>query len=335
MRLALYGCASQALQKDAMGIMKRERIDGFTNTRTVIALAGCAFGLGLMVIGLGVGFSSKDRVTSAVKEESTRKFPTWNIALGDLVILAREMGFDVRAGKETLIDETKVAGRIESQLQSLRELYRQETSKNSALMGGVVLQLSISSLGEVTKVREITSRISDNDFRTAVIAEASTWSFDQVLSEESTITCPLLFVREGMDITTLIQWEKSLLQPGDRPALAKLNLKVEPVPQITAVKNRSVRQASSKELAAAPPQPLPLPKVQSVADGALYQMKYSTVIRKEPNFSAAAVARFTTGTKVILLGRSGDWYEVRYDGGPRGFLRKEFIAPADSAKSNS
>jgi hypothetical protein len=64
-------------------------------------------------------------------------------------------------------------------------------------------------------------------------------------------------------------------------------------------------------------------------------MKYTTVIREEPNYSAAAVARFTTGTKVILLGQSGDWYEVRYDGGPRGFLRKEFIAPADSAKSKS
>ena len=315
--------------------MKHEQINGLTNTRTIIALAGCAFGLGLMVIGIGVGSSSKDRVTSAVKEESARKLPAWNIALGDLVILARDMGFDVQADKEALIDEAKVAGRIESQLQSLRDLYRQETSKNSTLMGGVVLQLSISSSGQVTKVRETASRISDNDFRKAVIADASTWSFDQVLSEESTITCPLLFVREGMDITTLIQWEKNLSQAGDRPALAKLKLDVEPSPQNTAVRNPSMRNTSSKEIAVAPPQPRPLPKAQSIGVGALYQMKYTTVIREEPNYSAAAVARFTTGTKVILLGRSGDWYEVGYDGGPKGFLRKEFIAPADSAKSNS
>jgi hypothetical protein len=315
--------------------MKREQINGLTNTRTIIALVGCAVGLGLMVIGIGVGSSSKDRVTSAVKEESAKKLPTWNIALGDLVILAPEMGFNVQAGKEALIDETKIAGRIESQLQGLRDLYRQETAKNSALMGGLVLQLSVSSSGEVTKVREITSRISDNDFRTAVIADASTWSFDQVLSEESTIICPLLFVREGMDITTLIQWEKSLTQPGDRTARAKPNLDIEPAPQITAVRNPSVRQTSSKQIAVAPLPRRPLPKPQSVADGALYQMKYTTVIREEPNYSAAAVARFTTGTKVILLGRSGDWYEVRYDGGPRGFLRKEFIAPADPANGNS
>jgi hypothetical protein len=311
--------------------MKREQINGLANSRTAIALAGCAFGLGL-IFGLGAGSSSKERVTSAVKEESSRKLPTWNIALGDLVILARDMGFDVQAGKDALIDEAKIAGRIESQLQNLRDLYRQEISKNSALMGGVVLQLSINSSGEVTKVREIESRISDNEFRKAVIAAVSIWSFDQVLSQESTITCPLLFVREGMDITTLIQWEKNLSQAGDKPALAKLKLDIEPAPQITAIRNPSVRQTSSKEIAVGP-QPRQLPKAQS--EGALYQMKYTTVIREEPNYSAAAVARFTTGTKVILLGQSGDWYEVRYDGGPRGFLRKEFIAPADSAKSKS
>jgi hypothetical protein len=312
--------------------MKREQINGLANSRTAIALAGCAFGLGLIIFGLGAGSSSKERVTSAVKEESSRKLPTWNIALGDLVILARDMGFDVQAGKDALIDEAKIAGRIESQLQNLRDLYRQEISKNSALMGGVVLQLSINSSGEVTKVREIESRISDNEFRKAVIAAVSIWSFDQVLSQESTITCPLLFVREGMDITTLIQWEKNLSQAGDKPALAKLKLDIEPAPQITAINNASVRQTSSKEIAVGP-QPRQLPKAQS--EGALYQMKYTTVIREEPNYSAAAVARFTTGTKVILLGQSGDWYEVRYDGGPRGFLRKEFIAPADSAKSKS
>ena len=312
--------------------MKREQINGLANSRTAIALAGCAFGLGLIIFGLGAGSSSKERVTSAVKEESSRKLPTWNIALGDLVILARDMGFDVQAGKDALIDEAKIAGRIESQLQTLRDLYRQEISKNSALMGGVVLQLSINSSGEVTKVREIESRISDNEFRKAVIAAVSIWSFVQVLSQESTITCPLLFVREGMDITTLIQWEKNLSQAGDKPALAKLKLDIEPAPQITAIRNPSVRQTSSKEIAVGP-QPRQLPKAQS--EGALYQMKYTTVIREEPNYSAAAVARFTTGTKVILLGQSGDWYEVRYDGGPRGFLRKEFIAPADSAKSKS
>jgi hypothetical protein len=311
--------------------MTREQTNGLKNTRTIIALAGCAFGLGLMIFGLGVGSSSKERVTSAVKEESTKKLPAWNIALGDLVILARDMGFDAKG----VHDQTKLAGKIESQLQTLRELYRQETSKNSALMGGVVLQLSVSPSGEVWKVREITSRISDNDFRKAVIAEASTWSFDQVVSEESTITCPLLFVREGMDITTLIRWEKNLSEAGDKSLVGKLNVNVESIPQIAAVKNPGVREASTREVAAPVPRPVPPPKAQAVAEGALYQLKYSTAIRNEPNYSAAAVARFAAGTKVILLGRSGDWYEVRYAGGPRGFLRKEFIAPVEATKRAS
>ena len=312
--------------------MTREQINSLKNIRIIIALAGCVFGLALMVFGLGVGSSSKERETSAVKEESTKKLPTWNIALGDLVVLAREMGFDAKGTRDTPIDQTKIASKIESQLQTLRELYRQETSNNSALMGGIVLQLSINSSGEVWKVREMMSRISDPDFRKAVIADASTWSFDQVVSEESTIICPLLFVREGMDITTLTRWEKSLSEAGEKSALGKLNTNLESVPQITAVKNR---EASSREVAAPLPRPAPLPKAQAFAEGAIYQLKYSTVIRNEPNFSAAAVARFAAGTKVILLGRSGDWYEVRYEGGPRGFLRKEFISPVDSAKSRS
>jgi hypothetical protein len=311
--------------------MRREQINDVKNIRSITALGGCAFGLGLMVFGLGVGSSSKEAATSAVKEPTTKKLPAWNIALGDLVVLAREMGFETKDGKETPIDQAKIAGRIESQLQGLRELYRQETSKNSTLMGGVVLQLSVTSSGEVSKVREITSRIADSEFRRAVIAEASTWSFDQVLSEESTIICPLLFVREGMDITTLIQWEKSLSQSGDKSAVGKLNINREPIQQVTAMS----RDVSTRGVAAPLSRPVPLQKAQTVAEGLLYQMKYSTVIRNEPNYSAAAVARFDAGTQVILLGRNGDWYEVRHDGGPKGFLRKEFIAPVDSAKSRS
>ena len=39
--------------------MTREQINDFKNPRTVIGLAGCAFGLGLVVFGLAAGSSSK------------------------------------------------------------------------------------------------------------------------------------------------------------------------------------------------------------------------------------------------------------------------------------
>jgi Bacterial SH3 domain len=315
--------------------MTREQINDFNNPRSIIGLTGCAFGLGLMVFGLAAGSSSNEPVTNIVKQESTKKLPTWNIALGDVVILARDMGFSVKASGETPLDETKVAGRIESQLQSLRELYREQTSKQPALMGGIVLQLTISPTGEVAKVREIPSRLDDSEFRKGVIAEASTWSFDPVLSEEWVITCPLLFVREGMEVTTLLQWEKNLSQAGDKPNLSKFNMSVGPTPRFAAVKNPVGREAPPKEVAVALPQPVAQANAQSAPEAALYQIKHSTVIRKEPNPSADAVARFSAGTKVVLVGKSGDWYEVRYDGGPKGFLRKEFITPVSSAKSKS
>jgi hypothetical protein len=40
----------------------------------------------------------------------------------------------------------------------------------------------------------------------------------------------------------------------------------------------------------------------------------------------------TIGTKVTVLGKQGDWLEVRTTAsGPTGFIRKEFVAPAEVA----
>ena len=304
----------------------------FNGMRTAIALVGCAFGFGLMVFGFGIGSSSKDRATSAVTQESRKKLPAWNVALGDVVVMARDLGFSVKAPNDAAVDETKIAEKIESQLQSLRKLYRQESSSNEKLMGRIVLQLNITASGEVAKALEVTSRISDSDFRKAVVAEASAWRFDQLLPEGATILCPLLFVREGMDITTLIHWERFLSHPGKTTVAGKNNGSAEPIQKIKRARNPRSREAASNKVAAAVYQAAPAATVHPAPGGAVYQMKYSTAIRKEPNFSATAVARFTTGTRVILLGTRGDWYEVHYEGGPRGFLRKEFVTPVNSAK---
>ncbi|MPZ76945.1 MAG: AgmX/PglI C-terminal domain-containing protein [Deltaproteobacteria bacterium] len=305
----------------------------FNGMRTAIALVGCAFGFGIMVFGFGTSSSSKNRATSAVTQQSSRKLPAWNVALGDVVVMARDLGFSVKAANDAAVDETKIAAKIESQLQSLRTLYRQESSRNEDLMGGIVLQLKINAAGEVAKTLEVTSRIGDSDFRKAVVAEASAWTFDQLLPPESTIICPLLFVREGMDITTLIHWERFLSHPGKTTVLGKNNHSAEPIQQIKRARNPRSREAASNKVAAAVYQAAPAAAVQPARGGAVYQMKYSTAIREEPKFSATAVARFATGTKVTLLGKRGDWYEVHYEGGPRGFLRKEFVAPVNSANA--
>jgi hypothetical protein len=69
------------------------------------------------------------------------------------------------------------------------------------------------------------------------------------------------------------------------------------------------------------------------ADAKEFHIKYATSLRRNPNFSAPSLATFTIGTKVTMLGRQGDWLEVRSTPhGPTGFIRKEFVTPIEVAR---
>lgn len=297
--------------------------------KIVIALSSCVFGLGLILYGFGAGLKSSKPEAAAEANppaQAPRKKPVhaWNMALGDVVIVAQELGFSVASAKTSTIEQSKVLARIDSQLQKLRELYRQEGEKNPGLMGNINLQLNVSAGGDVTQVKELSSRIPDGEFKKAVIAEVSHWSFAELVPESVTINCPLLFIREGMDITTLVQWEKSLAQLEDKPATARGADPNRPVQQAKTVEAPRVTQAPTKTAAAAEASPRssirPAPS--------LYQIKYATSLRAEPNFTSASLARFTIGTKVSLLNSRGDWLEVRAtDSGYSGYIRKEFVTP--------
>jgi hypothetical protein len=300
--------------------------------KIVIALVSCMFGLGLVLYGFGAGIKTKKETSAGGTPgaEASHKKParTWNMALGDVVIVTRELGFSIRTAKENAIEPSKVAGRIDSQLQKLRELYRQETEKNPALMGNMLLQMNVANAGNVTQVKEIASRIPDGEFKKAVVAEISTWSFPEIITESATINFSLLFIREGMDITTLVEWEKSLAQVEDKSMTAG-----------GATRNRAVQQTKAAEAPRATP---PVSKAVSTGEAAarsparsvqLYQIKYATSLRAEPNFSSASVMRFTIGAKVALVNNRGEWLEVRAtDRGLSGYIRKEFVAPVEVAR---
>jgi Bacterial SH3 domain len=299
--------------------------------KIVIALSSCLFGLGLMVYGFGAGIKSPTpKVAAEAKSpaEAPRKKPAraWNIALGDVVIVAPELGFSISSAKATTVEQSKVVARIEGQLQKLRELYRQEGEKNPGLMGNIMLQLNVGATGDVTQVKEIGSRIPDGEFKKEVIAEVSHWSFAELLPESVTINCPLLFIREGMDITTLLQWEKSLALLDDKPATARGANQSRPNQQAKTIATPRVAQALNKAVNSAP-------RSSTRPAQSLYQIKYATSLRAEPNFSSPSVTRFTTGTKVSLLNHRGDWLEVRAtDNGFSGYIRKEFVVPVVVAR---
>jgi hypothetical protein len=306
-----------------------------TGVRGIVAVLSCVAGLGLVFFGFGVSMRSpkQEATASGTPEAQTQKKKparAWNMALGNVVIVAQDLGFGVKSAKDDIADPSKFAARIDSQLQSLREIYRVEGEKNPALMGGIMLQFSVNPSGEVSQVKEIASRIPDGEFKKAVASEISKWSFQDIVAENVTVNCPLLFVREGMDITTLVQWEKSLGQFGDKSTLARGNTSGSAIQQFKAVETSNRAMAASTSAAAVPEKPALASAAKALPGG--YQIKYATSVRKEPNFSAAAVGKFTIGTKVSIIDNRGEWLEVRADGtNSSGFIRKEFVVPIEIA----
>lgn len=291
-----------------------------------------ASGLGVVYFALGIGTESPKkeasaRVNPASVGRQNKPVNAMNVALGDMVFLAQDLGFGVANAKGAALESNKIAARVESQLQGIREIYRQEVAKNPSLVGAMILQLTVSSAGEVTDVKEVSSRLGDTDFRKAVLAAAAKWSFSEIAGESLTVTCPLLFVHEGMDLTTLVRWEKSL---GDLPGVTgalRLAAAGPAAPlKSTEANTRAAKGASGGNGDKAMPA---APKPESKE----FQVKYATKLRKEPNFSAPSLTTFTIGTRVTVLRKQGDWLEVRaaHDG-PSGFIRKEFVTPAEVAR---
>src|SRR4029453_8212651 len=110
--------------------------------RVVIALASCVFGAGLILFASQMGSKLEDK-TGTTGEESSAKAQkkktqrAWNIALGNVVVVAPELGLNTKALKGGQVEESKIASRLESQLQGLREFYRPERERESPILGGM------------------------------------------------------------------------------------------------------------------------------------------------------------------------------------------------------
>ena len=306
------------------------------SARAVMGIGGGIVAIAMLFYAFGIGRqSSKKQVSAAAPAaQPQRKKPirAWNMALGDVVIVAPELGFTVKAGRESSeVEHSKFVTRMESQLQKVRELYRHESEKNSALMGGMILQLNVGAMGDVIQVTEVGSHIADGEFKKAVLAEAANWSFEDLVTDSVTIQCPLLFVREGMDITTLVEWEKTLRSMENKLTTAPAAKNITAVPQSKAAATQNPSRGVVEPVSARTERSAS-PSAANAAE-AVYQMKYASSLRKTPNFSAPPVTRLTIGTKVSVVNNRGEWLEIRTaDGGYAGFVRKEFLTSAESSR---
>jgi hypothetical protein len=298
--------------------------------RVVVALASCVFGAALILLAVQMGPKPQDK-TGTAEEDSSREAkpnkpkPAWNIAIGNVVVVAPDLGFNAKAVKTGHVEVSTITARLESQLQEVRELYRQQSERDPILMGGILLQLTVSPSGDVTNVKELGSRIADGEFKKAVVAEVSKWTFPEIITDNTTITCPLLFVREGMDITTIVHWEKTLGQFSEKSAIDKTNAQVTQQSQTQdnpKGKKPATKTASNKARAEQ--------NIEIKPSSQVYQIKYPTAVREEPNFESSAVGKLTAGTKVTVISARGDWVEIRADEtGLAGFIRKELVTPVE------
>lgn len=307
--------------------MKNVKQDWPLGVKGFTGVISCLVGLGVIYYGYGIGTESpKKEATAGAKPVAQRNLGkpvnAMNFALGNMVYFARELGFSATAAQDGEIDANKIAARIENQLQGVREIYRIEVAKNPSLAGSMTLQLAVAPSGQVQQVREVSARINDGEFKRAVLAEAAKWSFADLASDHLNVICPLLFVHEGMDITSLVQWEKSM---------ANLTAENASTQQANAPRNSAPMIAPAKQAqAAAPKVNLTTP---AKSEGKEFRIKYATLLRKEPNFSSPSLTTFPIGTKVIVLQKQGDWLQVRATtDGPIGFIRKEFVAALEVAQ---
>lgn len=283
-----------------------------------------ALGLGALFYGSGIGTETSKKSSLPATESQTPKLVrAMNLALGPMVFLARELDFAVKNAKGDKIEDSRIAARVETQLQGLRDLYRREIAKNPKLVGSMILQFNVNPAGQVGQVKEITARLNDPEFEQTVAAETGRWSFAELATEPLTVQLPLLFVEEGMDITTLVRWEKAL---AGAPVKVTAAAKPETAQQAKTASPAPPPAATAKPTAA--PQKAAAATVKT--EGEEMQIKYATLLRKEPNFNAPGLTTFTIGTKVTVVNRSTDWLEVRsHHNGPSGYIRKEFVVPLD------
>jgi hypothetical protein len=198
--------------------------------RIPFAIAISLAGLGLIAVVFATARKPEPpKLNDSAKVEKTRGAQTpWNVALEDVVVFAPNLGLRVTAPNKVAIDPARVATRIEAQLLALRQLYRQRSENDPTLLGGFTLQLTVGTSGQVAEAKELSTQLKDIEFRKTILTEAAKWNFTDIAPRGTMIYCPLLFVRAGMDITTVVNWEKAVGDKGEERAHVEKTRRARP-----------------------------------------------------------------------------------------------------------
>ncbi len=211
------------------------------------------------------------------------------------------------------------------QLAMTQQSYKIRAQQRPDLMGTLTLKLIVDKKGTVTRVDARASRMSDHGFVDTLTADAGMWKFPEG-AESVELTIPLVFVPKGMDPNSVVQWERSVF-----PAQQKCIAAPEPVKAVAQRKTEkstnprtgqlaTIRNGSSTQAAA---ETAPPGSIAAIANRPI-------ALRDQPLFSARKIYAAESGAQVTILERKGDWVRLRMkDSGLTGFVRKEFLSPAN------
>ncbi|MSQ48289.1 MAG: hypothetical protein EXR78_07865 [Deltaproteobacteria bacterium] len=297
---------------------------------------------------------TKEGSPPAASSSSQESFTVPPRAQGQ-VIAGRDLGMAVTgSGVE---ERTRSLDVLEHQLLSflprLHEIYEQERTADSGLMGSLDVQITIEPNGAVSDLRFPIKRVSSEKLTTAVYDHMRGWIF---LPAESPVDFRyrLLFVPPGLETASISAWEKQLagrvvverdvgetavLSPP-APAPVDAALPLPPVEQAPPAKQpgpsaepremASTREAAPRAREREDPRPLANEKIRPPKfEPKWYQVTRPSVLYTAPDATADIVTRLNSGKRLWVVRVVGaDWLEVHSVKGRRpGFLPRETARP--------
>jgi hypothetical protein len=277
--------------------------------------------VGILGIPFGILLSSRAYLIANLSGAHTR-----HVSNRSAVLAVDTFGLTIRTKNGSVATRELFEQAAVEHLARLHHTYSRWADSNRDLMGSLLLKLTVNETGAVVGVDPVAAHVTSGSFTKTVMADVRKWKFPQGGMEGAEITVPLLFVPKGLDVDTVVQWERKV-RSAEEAKTSALGPRVAGTAPISTVAEHNQRSL--------PPVPhsdnthkARLPKPKTAEELVAAKTNRSLAIREKPRFAAKKVHEVESDTQLSILENRGDWLKVKIaDAGFIGFVRKEFVSP--------
>jgi hypothetical protein len=288
------------------------------STRTaVLALVA----IGILGIPFGILLSSRAYLIPTLPGSHTRL-----VNNSSAVLAVDTFGLTIRAKNGSVATRELFEQAAVEHLARLHHTYSRWADRNRDVMGSLLLKLTVDETGTVVGVQPVASHVANASFAKTVMADVRNWKFPQGGVEATEITVPLLFVPKGLDVDTVVQWERKVrsAEEAKTSALGPRVAGTAPISTVAEHNQRSLPPVPHSDHANKTRFSKPKTEEELVAA----KTNRPLAIRENPRFSSKKVHEVESDTQLSILENRGDWLKVKIaDAGFIGFVRKEFVSP--------